>query len=608
MKLLIPKQTAVEEGATPGQPLELKKLIATLPNANMGELTKRVYKILREINRQPLPVGDRYENMNMLRQPADNIFSHLKKYFINRTLPLPEKSRKIVNLNQSLLQEMTYGYKIILAETETGETSLPDEQLTLTCYRCLRYLSELLLRCSEIYAPPPAGFWRDVHQIYLFAEKKQLHRKPVKRDADDAETHIENIYKQILLFVLARPIALPQSDNERVFQKLFHWASHAQIDNAAQAAMIDRAFFIKCGEDIAPDYLTETELKYAAEHRLLNVDKLLDHIQKLIDLNRDKSDAFAVGDAISTSSLKMLLNNWGTNAKRRFTRANRQGRIEAVIGLTNIADRIIEKSRVRRKKFRGIDTTSFLVPTEQAIPEEPQFTLETINNDAEPDNFEGYMTHTEIKGEQNDAWDMVARGTVLTETYEKEKRKKEEDALKLKKSEPSHWKVVNFSAGGYCLRWDSDETSRAQIGELIALYEKIIEDNYEWRIGIIRWMQFTREHGLEIGVQIISPAVNSASASRKNRPNDAPFNCLVLPAVKALKQPSTVVLPAHAFRIGDRIIVKMDDKQCEIALNAIKEHSGAFTQFHFARQKDVTKNPSETSQPKDDFDEIWSSL
>ena len=39
---------------------------------------------------------------------AKYFFDNLKKYFINRTLPLPEKSQKIVNLNQSILQELVH--------------------------------------------------------------------------------------------------------------------------------------------------------------------------------------------------------------------------------------------------------------------------------------------------------------------------------------------------------------------------------------------------------------------------------------------------------------------------------------------------------------------
>ena len=77
--------------------------------------------------------------------------------------------------------------------------------------------------------------------------------------------------------------------------------------------------------------------------------------------------------------------------------------------------------------------------------------------------------------------------------------------------------------------WNSDDTSKAQIGELIALQEFDAKNNFEWRIGVIRWMQFTQKNGLEIGVQVLSPKVVTATAQRVNRPNEVPFECLMLP-------------------------------------------------------------------------------
>ena len=116
MKLNIPEQSAATKESTPSNPRKLKKLLSSLPNANMGELTKHTFQILRDQNRQSMPNKHRLENLEMLRVPARNIFDNLKKYFINRTLPLPDKSLKIVELNQSLLQELIYGYEIIADE------------------------------------------------------------------------------------------------------------------------------------------------------------------------------------------------------------------------------------------------------------------------------------------------------------------------------------------------------------------------------------------------------------------------------------------------------------------------------------------------------------
>jgi len=116
MKLRLPEQNAPAADATPNNPRKLKKVLSGLPNSNMGELTRQTFTMLRDLNRQTMPNKHRLENLEMIRVLTRDIFNNLKKYFINRTLPLPEKSQKIVNLNQSILQELIHGYEIIVYE------------------------------------------------------------------------------------------------------------------------------------------------------------------------------------------------------------------------------------------------------------------------------------------------------------------------------------------------------------------------------------------------------------------------------------------------------------------------------------------------------------
>ena len=156
MKINIPEQKAPSADAIPSHPRKLKKVISALPNSNMGELTKQTFLILRDLNRQSMSNKHRLENLEMLRILTRDIFNNLKKYFINRTLPLPEKSQKIVNLNQSLLQELIYGYEIIASEAANNiDTKIDDKTLSTAICRAINYLSEMLLRSCEVYEPCP---------------------------------------------------------------------------------------------------------------------------------------------------------------------------------------------------------------------------------------------------------------------------------------------------------------------------------------------------------------------------------------------------------------------------------------------------------------------
>jgi len=609
MKLNIPEQKAPSADATPCQPRKLKKVLAALPNTNMGELTKQTFLILRDLNRQSMPGKQRLEDLEMIRVQTRNIFDNLKKYFINRTLPLPEKSQKIVNLNQSILQELIHGYEIIIHDADNKiDTKIDDKTLSIAACRAINYLSEMLLRSSEVYEPCPKNLWSDAHQLYAFAESRELTEKTVIDKLGDPEKlTIENSYKQLLLFALARPIALRQRDSERVFKELFDWATYSSIQREASHQLVETIFSMRIHEDSPPQYLSEADLADDIIIRTLDAKQLVTHINNLIETQKQQKQKIATGDDIPLETLVALATSWGTSAKRRFSRADREGHINVSIGLITCAKAIRKSLKLDGK----VDASSGFVRTSASTKQDPDFTLESIS---QPSEDTSYITHTEVGSSENNSWDMVAKGRALTDTYTSEQKKiSQEQLIKRQKSADSHWQVVNISAGGYCLRWNSDDTSKAQIGELISLQEFDSNNKFEWRVGVIRWMQFTKENGLEIGVQVISPKVVGATAQRINRPTEIPFECLMLPGIKALNQASSTILPSHAFKSGDKLLVQILENKINITLGEIKEHTGSFTQFTYNStetdkriKKQVKKE--EANKNRDDFDELWSSL
>ena len=610
MKLRLPEQIAPAADATPNNPRKLKKVLSELPNSNMGELTRQTFIILRDLNRQTMPNKHRLENLEMIRVLTRDIFNNLKKYFINRTLPLPEKSQKIVNLNQSILQELIHGYEIIAYEASNKiDSSVDDKTLSIAICRSLNYLSEMLLRSSEVYESCPKSLWFDAHQLFEFAESRKITSKVVAdKNSEHKKTTIENSYKQLLLFILARPTALRQRDSERVFIKLYEWSQLADIGHHMNEDQFDRAFIVRINEDKQPYYLSKCDLKDTSPFRILDPTRLVTHIKEKVDQMSQEKQKLAVGDAIPLETLQALANSWGECAKRRFSRAERHGHINVAIGLSNSVKAISDSF----KKETRVDASTGFIRSAAEKRQDPDFTLESMpeNND-----LSSYMTHTELNDNDNNSWDMVAKGRALTDAYDKQQKLlNDEEQLKEHQARAdSHWQVVNISAGGYCLRWNSDDTSKAQIGELISLQEFDANNNFEWRIGVIRWMQFTQENGLEVGVQVISPKVTTANARRVNRPKEAPFDCLILPEIKALQQSPSTILPSHAFKPGDKLMVQIMENKLGITLVETREHTGSFTQFTYNNtevdqriKKQVKKE--EASKKKDDFDELWSSL
>ena len=606
MKLHIPEQSETQDSAFPNHPRKVKKWLADLPQANMGEITRQIFGAIREINRRKIPAKQRLEIMELLRAPSRSIFDNLKKYFINRTFPLPEKSKKIVTLNQALLQEMALGYKIIIQQAASKSEKIDNKSQAIAISRAIKYQSELLLRASEIYASVPANTWRDTHQIFAYAIDTKLYKNAVDDNENpNKKASIENIYKQMLLFSLSRPAAMRQSDSERVYNKLYNWSAQTNLGTQIQENQINRFFCARVEEDRAPSYVNSQDLLSDNRAFTLETAELVDNIRKDLNSPTREPDSITVGAELSTETLKALAMSWGVMPKRRFSREGKNGHIVASIGLSHAA-KMISQSNLPES----------LAAISNSFDAGASFTLENIPEELKTmsDDKSSYMTHTEIGKTDNNAWDMVARGRVMTNAFDQQQQAHQAELLKLNKEDADlHWQVVNISAGGYCLRWNSETTSNAQIGELIAINEHDASGAYEWRIGVIRWMQFSAEHGLEIGVQILSPKVISAQAYRSNKRDEAPFSALMVPGIRPLNQPATIILPAHAFKTDDKLKVEVFEQKIEIKLSNKNEHTGSFTQFQFihteqqTRQKKIEKK-EESSKKKDDFDEIWSSL
>lgn len=608
MKLNIPEQVEPSKDDFPNHPRKVKKWLTELKQANMGDYTRQIYNGLMQLNRQSMPPKYRLENLEQLRDPVRHIFTQLHKHFVNRTLPLPEKSLKIITLNQAILNEIATGYKILIFEAANDLNKIDNKILLVACERALHYYAEYLLKSSQIYANIPNGLWWDIHHIFAYAESKKLQSKKIKDTEHSLKSvSVEDYYKLILLFSLSRPNALRQSDTERVFMAMPEWIKYTSLSSHPAANKLNQYFCTKLDSDMPPHCLSNDEIKSGSNIRALETGKLIIYLEKQISHSVDLTNATTIGNQISQETLRMLHNTWSLCTKRRFSRAEKASDIKVAIGLTSIHNAIIEQQKAPEPKPSKKPRSTFAL---ESIPDSER-AKKDIFAQQDPTFL---ITHPDMKASENSsagAWDMVAKGRALTESYARELQAQDDEFGELNIEAPDlHWKISNVSAGGYCLRWNSDTTSRAQVGELIGIREKEPDHSYQWRVGVIRWMQYSRENGLEIGVQVLSPKIVTCTVRRLERKNEEPFNCLLLPGIKPLQQPATLLLPAYAFKKGGMLQLHAYERDMEIQLGTIREHTGSFTQFQFIQtdNKDAPEETNKKQSSSDDFDSIWSSL
>ena len=88
----------------------------------------------------------------------------------------------------------------------------------------------------------------------------------------------------------------------------------------------------------------------------------------------------------------------------------------------------------------------------------------------------------------------------------------------------------------------------------------------------------------------------------------------MLPGIQPIQQPSTLLLPALAFRKDNKLNLHVYERDLDVKLGTVREHTGSFTQFQFAPlsedkpPNDDGKENKTTKNDPNDFDSIWSSL
>ena len=98
-------------------PRELKRWIAALPKANIGETARQLYQSLIELNQLITPSDNRLQLLELLRPEVYFVTSHLERHFLNQSIVLDERPRKVANLCQALQNHMAIGYKLIITRS-----------------------------------------------------------------------------------------------------------------------------------------------------------------------------------------------------------------------------------------------------------------------------------------------------------------------------------------------------------------------------------------------------------------------------------------------------------------------------------------------------------
>ncbi|UCE88729.1 MAG: hypothetical protein JSW10_10410 [Pseudomonadota bacterium] len=601
----IPERSKPAPGAFDLRPRRVEQWIDALPKANLGETARLVFGALVECNRQTVSYQERFRFLEAMRESVFYVTTGMKKHFVGVSFPLPEKSQKVAAITREIYAELATGYKIAIEDFLTGHHLLPDNRLLTTLlHRAVSCIGRELLTSYQIYAPHRSAIWSELHTLYRFAESRRLHNTPVADTQHRyvAKSTITDEYTRLLLLALSSPYCLRHGEINKIYENIERWAGRCALEGVADIQTLPGHFAVDLESDHPPRFLAFSVEGCDPEAcRIVDTAELAEGVRTELQLSKDVGNTTLTGidmqrPDLSHSLLRRLLIAWGVVPKRTFSRSDKQEPVEVALGLSATHQTIANVVRTRRPSGTGGDTVR-----KDKFDQPARFESITIRdvNEPEPDVWEMvYTPHEDADAEPED-------------TAPKSDARRD-SALQASIA----WSIVNESAGGYCLRTTGGSGAKVQVGELVGIRRSGDGHTWKWGIGVVRWMKFSQQHALLLGVEMLTPdaaavglRIAAASAGNGNHFQ----RTLMLPQLTAINKPATLVTPPVPYREGSKVIVNILGKELLVELTRQLENTGLFAQFQFevldanARKQ----QPAETQPAADewlqdkDFGKIW---
>jgi cyclic-di-GMP-binding protein len=589
--LNIPKQSLSTLTFCDPTAKQIKAWVESLPMANIGETSRQLYHAVIEFNQLNIPDASRLELMDLVRGPIHFICGQLNQRYLNQTVVLDERQRKVANLAQALQTHLAVGYKIIIQHTLNQNSTRHKALLGKAIHRTMHELMPAVLRSYQLYIQTPRGIWQEIHQLYQIASSFNIQYEVINDPVENTHLSIQHAYIKTILLGACQPNQLLQRELNEAFETLGPWATHLKIDEVANEKSV---LIINPETDGAPQYRYLVQTSNVSDYIGINTLSLVHKLHndhKALSAEDRTVKSLIVPDDFSLSLLKHLIQAWGGMKQRSFSRTPAGGNVRIAVGLTATHHHI----------SGGVSFYSQLYGSSASTPSQNPFTGETGKRFVASDTQAVRASHDVWE----DAYDVDHQVSGLASDgieFSKEANSSEQP--------PSYQgQLVNVSPRGYCIQWSESPAPNLKTGEVIAIKEEKLQ---HWNLGIVRWIRQGAEYGAQIGVELLAPNSRSCGIRQLHKtgvPGDY-LRALYIPEIRAIGQDASVITSLRPFNIGNKVSINLDGIDTKFQLTKRVTSTGIISQFQIrpVAKKPLENTRSKTTDETDDFDNLWRQL
>ncbi|WP_339448530.1 molecular chaperone [Pseudomonas sp. EA_5y_Pfl2_R50] len=557
-------------------PRDLKRWIAGLPKANIGETARLLYQGLGELNQLLTPSDNRLHLLELLRPEVYFVCQHLERHFLHQAIMLDERSRKISNLCQALQSHLAIGYKQIVLRIAPKYAKDRAALVGMALQRAVHAMKSQLLRATQLYSSPPEHVWFELHQLYRTACELQLQQRRINDDLASLTTElsVEQTYIAALLLGSARCNQMRQNQIARLTEVLEPWSALLKLHPGRPG---DGLFAISPQIDAGPRY--RNMFRSEQQPGLLGFDPqaLVNAIEAHLG-QMDTSTPLPVPTGLSVDTLQHLHATWGQAAERSFQRTVGQGDLTVCVGMSALHFYLGgERSFSELLKHPGARAANF----SNAVAKGEKDSWSQAF-DAAPQNSEQFLPYEEIQYDHLVEDENTSDSTPHYPTY----------ALP----------VINHSPGGYCLAWPSEVPAELQAGEMLGIQDSV---SLGWSIAVIRWIRQVRGGGTQMGIELVAPHAQPCGLQlvRSRDDHSQYLRGLLLPQISAIDLPATLLAPRLPFQEGHKVLINTQGEKHRAGLDRRVASTHSFNQFAYRSLEAARDGGSE-----EDFDSLWKSL
>ncbi|MHA6492324.1 molecular chaperone [Pseudomonas borbori] len=597
LQLRVPTPNKQSLSFCDASPRDLKRWLDALPKANLGETARQLYQALIELNQLLLPTESRLQMLELLRPEVHFVCKQLERHFLNQSIVLDERPRKVANLCQALQNHLAVGYKLIIARVAAQQTRERQPLLAIALQRATHSLCGPLIRASQLYCPVPEGLWLELHQLYQIAEEHELHtsviRDPLARYTEGLST--QQTYLVALLLGCARCNQMRQTGIARLAEALEPWSALVALQAGNHPSSL---FAVAQAVDGPPRYTSLLQRSELPNALGIDTQPLVDAIKEYLQLPADQlaKARLHVPEGFSQDSLQHLSAAWGDISERTFQRTRGEGTLTLCIGMSALHFFLASHRPFNEVLKQPSDSRTATFKANTGAPDvwSNAFDVQKTNEWEHGLPFEG-IEYQAAKAPQAAASASPADSGDSYPTFV--------------------LPIVNHSPGGYCMSWPKEVPAQLQAGEIIG-----IQDSPEqgWSVAVVRWIRQVRGGGTQMGIELIAPHAEPCGLQllRKADQSSQYLRALLLPGISAISRPATLITPRMPFQEGNKVLINLNGTERRALLSRRQTSTGSFSQFEYRNLelapedhgKPVTAPKSRVPGGEEDFDSLWKSL